>query len=100
MTDEDDRAKWVKRIQALSRREWKKPHAIHLVGPGPFELPLSHKASILGRGSDPTFVLMLESAKESKTMRIPISSDQLPGLKVLVDVLCGQYVAATTRRPN
>jgi hypothetical protein len=92
MTD-DNHVKRARRMHALSKREWPRPHTIGLVGPGPFELPLGHKALILGQGSDPTFVLMLESAKESKTVRIPISSDQIPALKTLFDVLYGQYVA-------
>jgi hypothetical protein len=95
---EDDRRKEAERLQRLARAQWPQPHAIDLDGPGPFELPLCGHVSSLGRGSDPQFVLFLETTKKSQEVRIPILSGQLPGLKALIDGLYAQYVASVTRQ--
>ncbi len=91
---DDDHEKRVRRLQALADAEWKTPRAIALDGPGPFELPLCGHASTLGRGSDPQFVLELETVGPSQRVRIPIRSNELPALRDLMGVLCNQYLAS------
>ncbi len=90
---EDERLARIRRLQEQAAKEWKTPQPIHLDGPGPFELPLCDNVSLLGRGSDQTVVLLLESTKQSQTIRIPIQTTALYGIKALIDALLVQYVS-------
>jgi hypothetical protein len=89
---EDEKRTRIRRLQEQADRQWQTPRAIALDGPGPFELPLCGRASLLGRGSDPTIVLLLETTKQSQPVRIPIPTDEIVALKALIDVIHGQYV--------
>ncbi len=95
---EDEKSERTQRLQKLAARQWKTPRAIDLEGPGPFELPLSGHVSLLGRGSDPTLVLLLETTRQSQTVRIQIPTDEIVGLKALVDTIHAQYAAALRAR--
>jgi hypothetical protein len=80
---------------AQSATEWPTPRVLDLDGPGPYELPLCGHASVLGQGSDPNIVLMLETVGRLQTVHVPIESGQLPALKMLIDHLTNQYRAST-----
>lgn len=97
---QDDERKRIERLQALARAQWPQPRAVALDGPGPFELPLCGHVSTLGRGSDPTFVLVLETTKESQPIHIPIVNYELAALKGLVDYLFQQYAQSVESGPT
>jgi hypothetical protein len=99
MTD-DEKRKTIERLQAQARAQWPHPRPISLDGPGPFLLPLCGHVSALGVGSDQSFVLLLETAKGDQPIHIPISTDELPGLAGIVDLLFQQYAASVAKKPK
>lgn len=81
MDDDDEKRSRIKRLQDQARAQWSQPRTIDLDGPGPFELPMCERLSLVGRGSDPQVVLLLETTKKSQTVRIPIATGDIVGLK-------------------
>lgn len=98
MANDDERRRFRGKLQEAAGDEWSEPRAIGLDGPGPFELPLCGRPSILGQGSESHFVLELETAAKSQRVLIPISGPEVVGLKALIDVVYAQYVASMNER--
>jgi hypothetical protein len=74
----------ARRPRPKGNREWQMPKQVYLLGPGPFELPLCGMSVSVQTGLKDCFVLELQTAPEGQRVRIPISNDALPVLKMII----------------
>jgi hypothetical protein len=79
MPDDDSR----RRPGQKTSREWTTPKQLHLLGPGPFELPPCG-TSVSVQTVEDCFVLELQTLAEGQRVRVPIANDALPILKMII----------------
>jgi hypothetical protein len=74
----------ARRHQHKANREWTTPKQVYLLGPGPFELPPCGMSVSVQAGLQDCFVLELQTVAEGQRVRLPISNDTLPILKMII----------------
>jgi hypothetical protein len=74
----------ARRPRQKPKREWATPKQVFLLGPGPFELPPCGTTLSVQTGVDGCFVLELQTADEGQRVRLPLSNDALPILKMII----------------
>ncbi len=79
MSDEETRRPGQK-----TSRAWTTPKQVHLLGPGPFELPLCGTTVAVHADVEDCFVLELQTLAERQRVRVPIANDALPILKMII----------------
>ena len=82
-------------LQALVEGE--RPETIELLGPGPYELPKCSKAQAQPLNAD-HFVLELETEDRLQRLLIPVSTQALPALKLLVNHLADNLGIGQTKQ--
>jgi len=80
MPDDDSR----RRPGQKTSREWTTPKEVHLLGPGPFELPPCGTSVAVHADVEGRFVLELQTLAEGQRVRVPIANDVLPILKMII----------------
>jgi hypothetical protein len=74
----------ARRVRPKANREWATPKQVFLLGPGPFELPPCGMSVSVQTGLQDCFVLELQTAAEGQRVRLPISNEALPILKMII----------------